>query len=228
MNRGSTVRAGATTKQAKYGITASASSFNENLERATEASKNSLTLAVEHNAEVLASYKKTLNASFSPYLLLFDLAGKAFEGYATLQKGLAHLGVEQSTTAMKIAARYNPAICKTRAEIEKPAPQPADQTQNAIASAAENGEAVSDALKQQASISAPAIQNAIDSVPRDSANLSEKQIVEAFQFQFEAMLAKEIVDKALLSDLPAGMDSDIVQFRVDASDGIDPKSTDIN
>ena len=48
-----------------------ASLFSKGLKRVVEASKTSLDLAVEQNTEILASYKKVLNASSIPGLFLF-------------------------------------------------------------------------------------------------------------------------------------------------------------
>lgn len=87
-----------TTKLEGQSPVAYAALFNQGLERVFEVSKSSLDLAVEHHAEVLASYRRALKASSLPGLFVFDLAGSAFEGYVALQKRLLNLAIEQPVT----------------------------------------------------------------------------------------------------------------------------------
>jgi hypothetical protein len=96
---------------------ASATLFSKGLERVIEASKTALDLAVEQNAEVLASCKNALNASSMPGDLMFDLAGTAFEGYVTFQKRLLDFTVEQSNTVVQAANEYSHDASKAKEEI---------------------------------------------------------------------------------------------------------------
>ena len=81
--------------------------FNKALERVAEVNKTSLDLAMEHNVEVLDSYRNVLNASSVPGLFLFDLAGQVIESYATLQKSLLELVVNQSTCVIEAVQGRN-------------------------------------------------------------------------------------------------------------------------
>ena len=84
----------------------SARLFSKGLERVIEASKTSLHLAVELNADLLASCKHALNASSIAGTFLFDLADTALEGYVTIQKGLLDLTLEQNTAEGEAVHAY--------------------------------------------------------------------------------------------------------------------------
>ena len=118
----------AETTEVTYCPAAYATLFNKGLERVVEMSKTSLDLAVEQNAEVLASYKKALKASSLPGLFLFDLAGQAFEGYVTLQKSLLDLAVEQSTAVLDAAKECSHDASKAKAGISNMIQQSVDRT----------------------------------------------------------------------------------------------------
>jgi hypothetical protein len=132
---------------------ASATLFSKGLERVIEASKTSLDLAVEQNAEVMASCKKALNASSMPGSFLFDMAGKAFEGYVTFQKSLLDLTVEQSNTAVEAAHEYSHDASEAKGGIAKVIRQSVDHTEEAqktvLDLAAKQTREVSDTVKHQ-------------------------------------------------------------------------------
>jgi len=123
------------------------------LERVIEASKTSLDLAVEQNAEVLASCKKALNASSMPGSFLFDMAGTVFEGYVTFQKSLLDFTVEQNTAAVEAAHRYSHDASKAKEEITHVIRQSVDHAEaaqkTALDLAVKQTKEVSDTVKQQ-------------------------------------------------------------------------------
>lgn len=79
-----------------------ASLFLKGVERAAELQKKSLDAAAQLNAEAIATYKK------SPQVVptmpnVFDLAGKAFEGYIEAQKSVIDQMVHQTAALVETA-----------------------------------------------------------------------------------------------------------------------------
>jgi hypothetical protein len=132
---------------------ASATLFSKGLERVIEASKTSLDMAVEQNAEVLASCKRALNTSSMPGSFLFDLAGTAFEGYVAFQKSLLDFTVEQNTAAVEAAHRYSHDAGRAKEEITHVIRQSVDHAEaaqkTALDLAAKQSKEVSDTVKHQ-------------------------------------------------------------------------------
>jgi hypothetical protein len=132
---------------------ASATLFSKGLERVIEASKTSLDLAVEQNAEVLASCKKALSASSMPGSFLFDMAGQAMEGYVTFQKSLLDFTAEQNATAVEAAHRYSHDASKAKEGIAHVIRQSVDHAEaaqkTALDLAAKQTKEASDTVKQQ-------------------------------------------------------------------------------
>jgi len=78
-----------------------ASLLEKGLESVLETSRTSLDLAVKYNAEVLGATRKAFNlAPSTPGLFLFDVAGKAFENFAELQKNVLNILGEQGSAAV--------------------------------------------------------------------------------------------------------------------------------
>jgi hypothetical protein len=74
--------------------------LEKGFEHVMEASKNSLDLSLKYNAEVLEATRKAFNlAPNAPGLALFDVASKAFENYAELQKNILGILGEQGNAA---------------------------------------------------------------------------------------------------------------------------------
>jgi hypothetical protein len=107
----------AKTSEATCCLFAPATLFSKGLERVIEASKTSLDLAVEQNAEVLDSCKKALSASSMPGSFLFDMAGKSFDGFVTFQKSLLDFTAQQNATAIEAAHSYSHYANKATEEI---------------------------------------------------------------------------------------------------------------
>lgn len=105
--------------------------FLKGVERAAELQKKSLDAAVQQNAEVIASYKKGPQIPAMPNV--FELAGKAFEGYIEAQKSVIDQVVQQtaalvesakesSNSAQKVAETFTKTIQQSierTAEIQK-------------------------------------------------------------------------------------------------------------
>src|ERR1700674_5488331 len=78
-----------------------ASLLEKGFEHVLETSKSSLDMAVKYNTEVLGATQKAFNlAPSTPGLFLFDVAGKAFENYAELQKNVLNILGEQGTATV--------------------------------------------------------------------------------------------------------------------------------
>jgi hypothetical protein len=76
--------------------------FLKGVEQAAELQKKSLDAAVQQNAEMIATYKK--GPQMVPALPnVFDLAGKAFEGYIEAQKGIIDQMVKQTAALVESA-----------------------------------------------------------------------------------------------------------------------------
>jgi hypothetical protein len=72
--------------------------LEKGFERVLEASKSSLDLTVKYNTEVLEATRKAFKlAPNTPGLFLFDVAGKAFENYAELEKNVLGILGEHGT-----------------------------------------------------------------------------------------------------------------------------------
>lgn len=182
--------------EAAYCPVAYATLFNKGLERAVEVGKSSLDLVLEHNSEILASYKKALDTSFTPGPFLFDLAGQALEGYVAFHKSLLDLTVEQSTAFIDAAREYRQNARKAQAEIILAAQQSMDFTapaKNPVKEvAADQVQAVSDIVSKPVQTDEDIVQRRID-----------------------ALLAKEIVDLTVMQPAKPVQVEDIVQLRVD-------------
>jgi hypothetical protein len=68
--------------------------YTTGIERLAEAQKKAIDLTINHNAEVVSTWKK--QAWAAPGFFMFDLATTAFDRYAETQKGMIDLAVEQS------------------------------------------------------------------------------------------------------------------------------------
>jgi hypothetical protein len=70
--------------------------YTTGIERLAEAQKKAIDQALEHNAEMVITWKK--QAWAAPGLFMFDLTTAAFDRFAETQKGAIDLVVEQSRT----------------------------------------------------------------------------------------------------------------------------------
>jgi len=68
--------------------------YTSGIERVAEIQKKGLDLAVQHNTELVNTWKK--HALAAPGIFVLDLAATAFERFADIQKGAIDLAVEQS------------------------------------------------------------------------------------------------------------------------------------
>ncbi len=181
--------------------------LNKGWERAFELSKASLELAVEHNAEALDSYKKSMRASGS---LMFNLASKSLEGYVALQMELLSLAVRY--LFIKAAQENGDESNNEKPAISNLSLKSVDCTiavqRSILALSAKQTEAV-----REQPCSAP------DEIVEDSA-----------QLQADTLLAKEIVDLVVkqqpcINGVLGETDADIVQLRINtqrAKEGVEP------
>src|SRR5258708_21703062 len=70
--------------------------YTTGIERLAEAQKKAIDQALEHNAEMVITWKK--QAWAAPGFFMLDLGTTAFDRYAETQKGAIELVVEQSQT----------------------------------------------------------------------------------------------------------------------------------
>jgi hypothetical protein len=165
-----------------YSTAAYATLYNKGLERVVEVSKSSLDLAVEQNAEILASCKKALKATQMPGLFLFDIASSAVEGYVALQKNLLGLAVEQSTSVIDAAQECSLDASKAKG-ISNLIQQSMDRTvaaQNSVLDfAAKQAKVAGETVKQQPGVIGTPVETVTDSVQRglDSVVTAQKEIL---------------------------------------------------
>lgn len=217
----SSIKTETETAEAAYRPGAYVSLFSEGLARVVEVSKTSLDLMVEQNTEVLGSCRKALKGSSLPGLFLLDLAGQAFEDWATLQKSLLDLTVEQSSTVLEAAQRYGRGTAKSgvaevnhqtvgrKVAVPEPAPKPIKAGSETVKQQPRVVSAHIPAVKDSAADAGTLIAKEIvalaakqrevesDAAKRQSdANSTPAETV-ASQIQEDSLLAKEIVDLAL-------------------------------
>jgi hypothetical protein len=75
--------------------------YTKGIERLAEVQKNGLELALQHNTDLVTTFKRFIPAA--PGVLLLDLATTAFERFAETQKGAIDLVVEQTHNFAKLA-----------------------------------------------------------------------------------------------------------------------------
>ena len=75
--------------------------YTTGVERLAEAQKKAIDLAIEHNAEMVSTWKK--QAAAAPGLFMLDLATTAFDRFAETHKGMIDLMVEQTHTLANLA-----------------------------------------------------------------------------------------------------------------------------
>jgi len=71
------------------------------VERLAEAQKKAIDLAIEHNTEMMSTWKK--QAAAAPGLFMLDLATTAFDRFAETHKGMIDLMVDQTHTLADLA-----------------------------------------------------------------------------------------------------------------------------
>jgi len=75
--------------------------YTTGVERLAEAQKKAIDVAIEHNAEMISTWKK--QAAAAPGLFMLDLATMAFDRFAETHKGMIDLVVEQTHTLAGLA-----------------------------------------------------------------------------------------------------------------------------
>jgi hypothetical protein len=217
----SSINTRAQTAKATRCPVAYATLLNEGLLRAVEVSKTCINFAAEQNAAVLASHSKALNASPMPALFLFELAAQAFEFCVSFQKNLIDVAFEQSIAVIRATQEYSDNIVQTNAGSPDITQQSLDGAETSIQNRApKQSETGSEAVKLQPGVT----------------GMSVGALSHAMQRQFDALLAREIVELAIRSDVsgvPTETGPHILQLRVEIEEvvdlaGIPLKITDIN
>jgi hypothetical protein len=75
--------------------------YTTGVERLAEAQKKAIDVAIEHNAEMIGTWKK--QAAAAPGLFMLDLVTTAFDRLAETHKGMIDLMVEQTHTLANVA-----------------------------------------------------------------------------------------------------------------------------
>ena len=156
----------------------SADLLNKGLERVAEVSKTWLDLASEQNAEVLASYKKTLKAWSLP-VFLFDGIGTAAEGYVALQKSLLELAVEQSTAVITAVQECSQDASNAKSKINTLIQESTDRTVAAqslvLEFSATQAKAVVEIVERQSGTLVETVQRSVDNLATKTAkNMAAK------------------------------------------------------
>lgn len=165
---------------AKEPTDAFANLLENGFERVLEVSKNSLNLSVEHNAEVLEATRKAFNlAPNTPGLFLFDVAGKAFENYAELQKSVLNILGQQGSAAAGAVRESGKAGANLAAKTASAFQESVDRTAAAhkavLDFAARQNKLVVEAIKQQKGVAGTPLAQIADSVERGMDALIEAQ-----------------------------------------------------
>ncbi len=196
------------TGEATYLPATYATSLNKGLERLFEVSKTSLELAVEHNTEVLVSYKKALTM---PGFLLFGLANRVLEDYVVVLKRLLDLAIVHPVSEADQKDSHN--TSKTKTEITDQILESVDRVIAAQKSILSLTAKKTHTVNEQACVNgAPA-----------------ETFEDILQLRVDALLAKEIVDLVVKQQpcVDGASDdtvADIVQLRVNtrrATEGAD-------
>jgi hypothetical protein len=167
--------------------------YKKGSERVVEVSKSSMDSAVQQSSEILVSYKKA-----SPVIVsfLFDLTSHAVEGYATLQKGLLDLTVEQSSAVIEASQEYSSDPSKAKDVFTGLFLKSVDRAVAAQTSilnfAAKQTKTASDMVKQQSGVAGTAVESLTDSVQQgvDSAIAAQKEFLNLASKNLKATTAK--------------------------------------
>jgi hypothetical protein len=142
--------------------------YTNGIERLAEVQKKGLEIAVKHNAEVAAAWKKfTLPM---PGVLMLDLATTAFERLAETQKGAIDLMVEQTRTFSKLVKERKVKTTETMEEGKKRAKEAVEHSiaaqKTALDYTAKQTKAVFETAKQQLGYADTPVGKAADSMER--------------------------------------------------------------
>jgi hypothetical protein len=157
-----------------------ASLLEKGLEHVLETSKTSLDLAVKYNAEVLGATRKAFNlAPSTPGLFLFDVAGKAFENYAELQKNVLNILGEQGNAAVAAVRESGKAGAALASNTAVAFHESVDRTAAAhkavLDFAAKQNKQVVEAIKAEPALAGTPLAQSADAVERGMNELIEAQ-----------------------------------------------------
>lgn len=156
--------------------------YIKGIERAVEASKATLDLAVAQNDEILAAIKKAVKSVNVPEFV-FDLAGQAFVGSVNLQKTLLDAAVAQTISLTEASQEIAAEPTKAQAGLSKLIQTSVDRTVSAqdsvLAYAAAQTKAVSDTVKSQPNVAGSPVETIADSIQKgvETAIATQKEIL---------------------------------------------------
>jgi hypothetical protein len=175
---------------------ACAALYQKGLERAVDVTKLSLSLALQQNAEILASIKKALKGSNLPGLFLLDLAAQAAEGCVAVQKQLLELGLEQSNAAIQAVLNLGQNAGDVQGDVSAALKASLDRSvaaQNTVVDfVAKQSKAVSETVKAQPGVAGTAVETIADSMQRsfDTVLGVQKEILDIAVKPLKATVAR--------------------------------------
>jgi hypothetical protein len=150
--------------------------FEKGFEQVLEASKTSLDMAVKYNHDVLEATRKSLNlAPNTPGLFLFDVAGKALENYAELQKNLLNSLGQHGTAAASVVREAGKVAANTVSAFQQSAERTAAAHKAVLDFATKQNKQVVEAVKQQEGIKGTPLAEMADAIERGMEALIEAQ-----------------------------------------------------
>jgi hypothetical protein len=172
--------------------------LEKGFERVLEVSKTSLDMTVKHNTEVLEATRKSFNLPPStPGLFLFDVAAKAFENYAELQKNVLNILGEQGTTTAGAVRESGKAganlAARTASAFQESVEHTAAAHKAVLDFAAKQNKQVVEAVKQQPGVAGTPLAEMADSVERGMEALIAAQ---RHQLEIAASQLKSATKKA--------------------------------
>jgi hypothetical protein len=149
---------------------ACATLYQKGLERAADATKLSLNLALQQNADILGAIKNALKGSNLPGLFVLDLAAQAAEGCVAVQKQLIDLALEQSNAAIQALQNLGQNAGDVQGDVAAAVQASLDRSvaaQNTVVEfVAKQSKAVSESVKAQPGVAGTAVETLTDSMQR--------------------------------------------------------------
>jgi hypothetical protein len=167
--------------------------LEKGFERVLEASRNSLDMTVKYNREVLEATRKALKLPpNTPGLFLFDVAGKAFENYAELEKNVLGILGEQGALAAGAVRESGKAAANLAAKTASTFQESVDRTAAAhkaiLDFAAKQNKQVVEAIKQQQGVAGTPLADVADALQRgmDALITAQKKQLETAASQLKS------------------------------------------
>jgi hypothetical protein len=142
--------------------------YTSGIERLAEIQKKGLEFAVQHNADMVNTWKKHIVAA--PGVLMLDLATTAFERYADTQKGAIDLVVEQTHALAGLVkerkGKATDAMEEGKTRVQEAVEHSIAAQKTAIDYSAKQAKVAFEAAKQQLGIAGTPVGKAADTMQR--------------------------------------------------------------